>query len=74
MLTVYTRPDCTKCPHVKKFLTSHGIPFEAVDLTEHQDIAQNIYKLTGVTSVPITTNGTDYVIGLDYGKLRELNA
>ena len=74
MITVFTTPDCSKCPMVKAFYDRHEIKYETVDLTENPDIAQNVFELTGALTAPITTNGTEYVIGVDYGKLRELNA
>lgn len=74
MITIHTTPDCAGCVNVKAFYDRHEIEYETVDLLDNPEIAQNVFALTGTMTAPITTNGTEYVIGVDYKKLRELNA
>lgn len=74
MITVFTTPTCATCRDVKRYLERHELPYETIDLTENPEIAQNLYETTGVMTVPITTDGTTYVIGYDRAKLRKLNA
>lgn len=72
MLTVYTTKTCAYCPMVKKYLTMKNLEFEEVDLTENAVKRQELYNITGQLTVPITTNGKDYIIGFKPALLSKL--
>lgn len=73
MITVYTKPDCSQCEHVKMWLTWAQVPFETVDGTEPATL-ENI-KLAGFQSFPITTVDGSFdnaFSGFDSERLNEL--
>lgn len=72
MITVYTTQTCVYCPMVKKYLTMKNVEFTVVDVTDSPEKALEIQKLTGLTTVPITTDGTEFVAGWNVQKLAEL--
>ena len=63
MLTVYTTETCSFCVMVKKYLTLKEIPFEAVDITNDAEKRQELFDKTNLMTVPVITNGKDFVNG-----------
>ena len=72
MITVYTTQTCAYCPMVKKLLTMQNVEFTTVDVTEDAEARNAIQKKTGLMTVPITTDGTEYIAGWNPGKLLAL--
>ena len=55
---------------VKKLLDLKGVAYEAINLDEQPEMQAEAFKLTdGMQTVPITTNGTDFVIGFQPSKI-----
>lgn len=69
MLTIYKTKNCGYCPMITAYLKRRGVEFEEVYLEDKPDLRQSLIKKTGVMTVPITTDGKDYVAGLNYGLL-----
>jgi glutaredoxin-like YruB-family protein len=63
MVTVYTTKTCGYCPMVKKYLTLKNVEYQEVDVTEDATIREKLLSLTGMTTVPVTTNGDEFVVG-----------
>lgn len=74
MLTVYKTPQCAYCGLVKKYLDSRGAKYKEVDLEAHPEIRQDLIHKTGAMTVPITSDGKEYVVGWNPGKLAKLVA
>jgi glutaredoxin 3 len=72
VITVYTTPTCAYCPMVKKYLTSKGVEFNTVDLEADTEQRKRLFELTGAMTVPITTDGTQYIIGWKPAELATL--
>lgn len=72
MLTIYTTTQCAYCKMVKHLLDKKGVAYETVNIEEQPDRREEAFKISGVQSVPITTNGRDVVIGFQPAKLMEL--
>ena len=53
-VTIFSTSTCSWCGMVKKFLTHKGIKFSVVDLDEHPERVEEVKKLSGALSVPIT--------------------
>ena len=51
-VTVYTTPSCQQCTMTKRWLTTHGLPFETVDLTQSPEAA-DLVKGLGYKSAPV---------------------
>lgn len=63
MLTIYTRTTCAYCAMVKRLFDKKEVEYETVNLDEHPEREEEAYKLSGVVSVPVITNGKDTVVG-----------
>ena len=57
---------------VKKYLKSKNIEYEEVSLDDDPDIRQELFEKTGAMTVPITTNGSTYIVGYNIRELNEL--
>lgn len=68
---IYKTPTCAYCQMVNKYLTSKGVECEFVDISENQELALKLQKLTGATTVPITKLGRKYIVGWNISKLNE---
>lgn len=74
MLTVYTTKTCAYCPMVKKYLTMKNVQYKEVDVTEDVNVRQELQDKTGMFTVPVTSYGSDFVVGWNPAKLSELLA
>ena len=54
---LYTIPDCETCENVAIYLRSRDIPFSEKDVSKDPDIQQELTKLSGKLSVPVTVIG-----------------
>lgn len=61
--TIYTTSTCAFCPMVKKFLKMKGVDYREVNIEDDRALQDSLFKLTGATTVPITSFGDRYVIG-----------
>ena len=70
MLTVYTTTTCAYCAMVKKLFDAKGVEYKTINLDEEPEKREEAFKLTdGLKTVPITTNGKDFVVGFSPAKL-----
>lgn len=51
-LEVYTRPTCSDCQDLKKFLQSNHIPHKEYDLAKEPSKEKDLIKITGSRIVP----------------------
>lgn len=65
-LEIYTRPTCSDCQDLKRFLKKHRIPHRQYDLEEHPAKEKELKKLTGNRIVPGIIFSHPAVLG--YGK------
>mgnify|MGYP001463981132 CR=1 FL=1 len=72
MITVYSTNTCVWCNAVMKYFKSKGIDAEKVMLDDEPELRQQLLDKTGAMTVPITTDGKDYVVGYNIGKLAKL--
>jgi glutaredoxin len=57
---------------VKKYLTVKGVEYEAVDVTNDAAKRQELLEKTGMMSVPVTTDGENFVVGFKPAELAKL--
>lgn len=74
MLTVYTTNACAYCTMVKRYLTLKKVDYQEVDITNDMDTRDRLRKLTGFTTVPITTKEDKFVVGWQPSQLANLIA
>lgn len=70
-IRVYTKPDCSACVNVKRYLTKRDVPFVEEQLTPNKIEAA---KEIGFRSAPLTQLGDDIVAGFDPTGLNRLIA
>lgn len=64
MVKLYALSTCPWCKKVKQLLTEQGVPFECVEVdivtgTEQEQALEEVVKLIGVKTFPVTViNGT----------------
>lgn len=51
-LTVYGAPWCPDCREAKRFLDSHNIPYQSIDVESTPGAAEEIVKRTGKRAIP----------------------
>ena len=62
-VVLYTIPDCETCENVAIYLRSRDIPFSEKDVSKDIKIQQELTKLAGKLSVPVTVIGEEVVSG-----------
>ena len=62
-VVLYTIPDCDTCENVAIYLRSRDIPFSEKDVSKDIKIQQELTKLAGKLSVPVTVIGEEVVSG-----------
>lgn len=72
MVTIFATKTCVWCTMVEKYLQSKKVEFQKVFVDDDRDKRDELFKMTGVMSVPITVSGDRYVIGWNPSKLSEL--
>ncbi len=61
-VTLYTAPNCAPCIAARSFLTTRGVPFAERTITTPED-AEALQRLSGATSLPFMTLGTQRLKG-----------
>ena len=68
-VVLYTIPDCETCENVAIYLKSRDIPFSEKDVSKDPKIQQELTKLSGKLSVPVTVIREEVVSGYDREKI-----
>ncbi|HKX72647.1 MAG TPA: glutaredoxin family protein [Candidatus Saccharimonadales bacterium] len=73
-ITIYTRTTCQYCDKVKKYLTSKGYAYEAINLDDEPKRQQEALTLSGSLTVPVTVveqtdNTKSVVVGFNLQRL-----
>lgn len=70
---IYTTATCVYCRAEKQFLDAHGVKYQELHADESQELADELFKLSGQLAVPftvITKDGkSEHVLGFDQPKL-----
>lgn len=57
-IIMYTAKICSDCQHLKAFMDANGIPYEARDIKDNPEYAQELQEKTGKLGVPyLVING-----------------
>ena len=67
-VTVYTNPSCVQCEMTKKRLTSKGIEYQTVDLSE-DPAALDLVLSKGFRSAPVVNAGESWWAGFQPDKI-----
>jgi glutaredoxin 3 len=71
-VTIYTTPTCAWCTAVKRFLDEHEIEYTEYDVSEDEDAAERLIRLSGQTGVPVLDIDGEIVVGFDKERIAEL--
>lgn len=55
-VTVYSKPNCQQCTATIKALERKGLPYDVIDITEHQAAYDHVIEL-GYRQVPVVIAG-----------------
>jgi glutaredoxin 3 len=62
---VYSTPTCPWCIRVKQFLKDNNIPFEDIDVSSNQLVAQEMVQRSGQMGVPVLDINGQIIVGFD---------
>lgn len=62
---VYSTPACPYCKMVKNYLTSKGVVFENIDVSQDQAAGEEMVKISGQMGVPVIVAGGEVIVGFD---------
>ncbi len=73
---VYALSTCPYCKRTKRFLDSHKIAYELVDVdllddAKQDEVMDKVEKMTGRRSFPVVIIGKDIIVGHDEDKLKK---
>jgi len=72
MITIYSTKICAFCAQVEKLMQHKKVAYEKVYIDDNPELRQELFTKTHALTVPITTDGTEYVVGWNITKLMEL--
>ncbi|WP_024821900.1 MULTISPECIES: glutaredoxin domain-containing protein [Aminobacterium] len=65
MIKVYSTPTCPWCTKAKEYLTSKGMIFEVIDVSQNREAAMDMVRKTGQMGVPVVQFDEKYIVGFD---------
>ncbi len=73
-ITIFTTNTCAYCVMVERFLDMKGLNYEVVNLDERPELQEEVMKMSGVLSVPITVvtkhdDSKEVVVGYNLSRL-----
>ena len=71
-VAVYSTPTCPWCKKTKEYLTQKGITYQDYNVAEDKEKAKEMIEKSGQMGVPVTSIGSEFVIGFDQAKLDSL--
>lgn len=70
-IVVYTSPACASCHQLMDFLNENKVKFKEVDLSENQEMIEELIKKTGQMTVPVTEIDGELILGFEGAKIRK---
>lgn len=71
MVTLFKTSYCAYCPMTAKFLKHKGVEFKEIYIDDKPEVRADLYKQTGFMTVPVVTDGKEYVVGYNPGRLTQ---
>jgi glutaredoxin 3 len=72
MIKVYVTPICPYCVTLKSFLKEHNVEFEEIDVSQNNDLIDEIIEKTGQMGVPVMEIDGEMIVGFDKEKISKL--
>jgi len=72
MIKVYSTPTCPYCVTLKNFLKEKGFEFEDIDVSQSQELLNEMVEKSGQMGVPVVDINGEIIIGFDREKIVKL--
>lgn len=72
IVKVYSTPTCPYCIRAKEYLSSKGVEFQNIDISQDQAAAEEMVKLSGQMGVPVIVIGEEVITGFDKARIERL--
>jgi glutaredoxin-like YruB-family protein len=69
-VAVYSTSSCPWCVKAKEYLSSLGVPFQAIDVGEDREAAKEVVQKTRQRGVPVVRVGERYIVGFDQDAIK----
>lgn len=69
-VTVYSTSSCPWCVKAKEYLSSIGVPFQAIDVGVDREAAKEVVQKTRQRGVPVVKVGERYIVGFDQDAIK----
>lgn len=73
-VTIYTTPTCHGCEVAKRYLSSRGVVFREIDITQDRQGLRDMVLMTGGRAVPVLRVGEHAMIGWDPREFERLRS
>lgn len=72
MIRLYSTTSCAWCKQVERYLQYRGVQYEKVMIDDDMETRQMLLHKTGMTAVPVTSNGDAFVVGWNVPAINSL--
>lgn len=71
-IVIYTTPTCGFCHQVKQYLRRRSVPFVEIDVSQDQQAALEMVRISGQQGVPVVAIDDQIVVGFDRPAIDQL--
>lgn len=71
-IKIYTTPTCPYCHMAKEYLNEKKLSFEEIDVSQNQEKAEEMVKISGQTGVPVVLIDGKLIIGFDQAQIEKV--
>jgi glutaredoxin-like YruB-family protein len=71
-IKVYSTPTCPYCIRAKEYLSSKGVAYQAIDVSQDKAALEEMVKTTGQMGVPVIVVDSEVIVGFDKERLDSL--
>jgi glutaredoxin-like YruB-family protein len=71
-IKIYSTPTCPYCKMAKQYISSKGISYRDLDVSQDKNALEEMVKLTGQMGVPVIVIDGEVLIGFDRNRLDQL--
>ncbi len=68
---VYSTPTCSYCIRVKQFLKDNNVVFENIDVSQSQQMGEEMVQKSGQMGVPVLDIDGEIIVGFDKERIKQ---
>ena len=72
IVKIYSTPTCPYCKLAKEYLTSKGVTFDGIDVSQNKEASQEMVTISGQMGVPVIVIDDQVIVGFDKAKIDPL--